>query len=906
MGDKEYTAALIQTKLHRPPLPADLVPRPRLTELLNLHSLPPLILISAPAGYGKSTLAKCLVAAWDYPSAWLSLDQHDNDLRGFLRYFLAAVQSIFPDALPETEALLMASPLPPISAIAKILINELDQIKQPFNLVLDDYQLIEKQAIHDLLNDLLLYPPRNLHLVLCTRMDPMLPLVTLRANSQLTEIRTQDLRFNQEETQLLFQKMIGETIDQFVLSQVDTRAEGWVTGLRLAALALRHRIGRDSFEGELSLNNRYVTEYLVTEILAKQAASLSDCMLKTSIMERFCAGLCEAVCVQGEGPAGDGSTRPELTGDRFMRWLQASNMFVIPLDDQNKWFRYHHLFQDFLQQELTRRLSLDEIAKLHSAAGRWYAHNGWIDEALYHLLAAGEEDAAIQIVAQQRYSMMNATRWPNLEGWLNLFSTETVERSPELWMLKTWLVYHRGGYSELPALLEHLETVLENQPSQSVENDLAGEICTLRSLLAYHFGQAEEAISQAQQALEVLPPELWIVRVLARTYLGASYLLRGDENRGYHAYYGAFEEEQVQDKRFRATLLMTACNFHWLTADLKSMAQAAKQCIALCQEIGYQEILGYGNYQLGRVRYHQDNLPMAKELFTGVFSRPYLNYGTAYTNSACGLGMTYQALGKEVEARQVAEGAIAFLLETGNTSQLPLALALQAELALMQGGISLASQWAEKLDPVPPLTPMPWFLAPHLTLVKVWIAQNTPTSLDKAAELLSQLEEYLVGNHNTRFLIETLVLQALLDHARADQPAALTALEKALRLAQPGGFIRLFADLGPQVAYLLNQLRVDRELDAYLNQIRSAFPGTQPAPASLDLEKLAEPLTNRELEVLSLLAERRTNKEIALQLGITPGTVRQHSYNLYQKLDVGNRRQAVARAFELGVLREIN
>lgn len=249
LSDSDFNTSIIQTKLHRPPLPADLVPRPRLTGLLESQTLPPFILVSASAGYGKSTLMKCVVEALQYPTAWISLDEQDNDLGDFLSYFLAAIQTIFPDALPESQALLMAAPLPPLPAITKNLINELNQLEQPFILTLDDYHTINQQSIHDLLSELLIHPPRNLHLLMGTRMDPPLPLITLRAIGQMMEIRTQDLRFNREETLLLFQKMIGETVDQAAVSELNSQAEGWVTGLRLAALAMCHRIGRGSFEG---------------------------------------------------------------------------------------------------------------------------------------------------------------------------------------------------------------------------------------------------------------------------------------------------------------------------------------------------------------------------------------------------------------------------------------------------------------------------------------------------------------------------------------------------------------------------------------------------------------------------------------------------------------------------------
>jgi LuxR family maltose regulon positive regulatory protein len=893
---------LIQTKMNRPPLPVDLVPRPRLTAWLEQRHQRPLTLVSAPAGYGKSTLISCWLETVDCPAAWVSLDERDNQLGSFLGYFLAAVQTIFPDSVEETQSFLMAASQPPISAIAHSLINELNQIEEHFILVLDDYHLIENQTIHDLLNEILAHPPRNLHLVLGTRMDPLLPLVTLRANSQLTEIRVQDLRFTQEETQQLFQKMIGIPVDTTEISEMDTQAEGWVTGLRLAALAMRHRIGRDAIQGKLTLQNRYVTEYLVSEILAKQSVTLSDCMLKTSILERFCVDLCETLCFQETNPSDNGDAKSDFNGTRFLGWLQASNLFVIPIDDQHKWFRFHHLFRDFLQRELDSRFSPDEITSLHISAGRWYAQNDLIEEALYHLLPAGETETAIHLIAQKRQQMMNTTQWPRLDRWLKLFLPEVVENSAELWMIKIWLVYQRGQYAEIPALLKHLNAILGSESEAGTANQLVGEISALRCAIAYDNGDAEGAISFARQALGLVNPKLWIVRVMVRMYLGGSLLLQGDAQSGYQAYYGAFEEEQAQNQRFKATLLMTACYFHWVTADLQSMVQAAKQSIALCQESGHRQILGQSNYHLGCVRYQQNNLTDAAENFAWVVSRPYRNYGVPHTNSVCGLAMIYQAQGKEEQARDIIEGGIAFLLESGNTTQLPLLLALQAEIALRQRHLSAASQWAAKLEPVPPLTPMPYFLAPHLILVKVWLAQNTPVSYDKATQLLGQLQDYLEGIHNTRFLIDTFALQALLADTSGNPTAAQIALEKSLRLAQPGGFVRVFVDFGPQMATLLSRMKLDQTLDKYIEQILAAFPEEQIQNQRSAIHNLVEPLTNRELQILELLHKRMTNKEIAAELTISVGTVKGHTVHIYEKLGIKGRRQAVEKAIELGLL----
>ena len=903
LQDTIYANSLIETKLYRPTLPVDMVRRPRLTSWLKRRQQSqPLTLVSAPAGYGKSTLISCWLESVDCPTAWLSLDEQDNDFEVFLRYFLAAIQTIFPNNLLETDALLASLPLPPVDAIANTLINEINQIGTFFILVLDDYHLIQEQTIHDLMNELLLHPQKNLHLVIGTRIDPPFSLVTLRGKGWLTEVRVPSLRFTQEESLCLFKKMTGAGIEESTLAEIDTKAEGWVTGLRMAALAMHHRIGREVFESKLSPNNRYVSEYLLSEILAKQAATLSDRLLKTSIPARFCADLCEVLCLPVANSLDDGSVEVNFTGKNFMEWLRNSNLFVIPLDDRNEWYRYHNIFREFLQQELVRQLGHDEIKRLHTIAGRWYAQNGLIDEAFYHLLPSGEISTAIELVAQHRYSMMNDVQWPRLENWLKMFQDNIIETSPELWMLKTWLAYQYGRWAELPALLEQLDVMLADEPDQELVGRLSGETHSLRSLIAYHRGNAEAALSEARMALELLPPELWIVRVHARLYLSGSLQMLGDEKGSFKACFDAFEVEQFQTRRFKAAMLMTVCHIYWLTADLHSIMQFAKQSIALCLETGYRQILGNSRYQLGRAHYQQDDLPAAEECFASVVAAPYQNYGTVYANSACGLGMTYQAQGREIEARQVAEDAIAFLLNTGNTSQLPLILALQAELALKQGNLASASQWAAKLDPVPPLLPMFQMLEPHLTLVKVWLAQNTPASQAKAGELLARLREYLVGVHNTRYLIETLAFQALLAQSLDDQEAAQEALEQALRLAQAGGFIRIFVDEGPEMARLFSQLKVDDDLRDYVGQIRSAFPGLQQTQKALKQGELLDPLTDRELQILELLQERLSNKEIAAQLVISPGTVKGHTIKIYQKLDVKSRRQAVEKAISLGLL----
>ena len=415
--DPNYVNQLIETKLYKPTLPVDMVRRPHLTNWLKkLQGSRPLTLVSAPAGYGKSTLISCWLEQVNCPTAWLSLDEQDNELHRFLQYFLAAIQTIFPNKLQDTGSLLACIPQPPVNIITTSLVNEIDQIGEFFILVLDDYEQIVDQTIHDLLNELLLHPPQNLHLVISTRIDPPLSLVTLRGKGLVTEVRVPGLRFNQDESLILFKKLTGSSIDQTIFLEIDAKMEGWVTGLRLAALAMYDRLGGEALENKSTPNNTYVSEYLITEILGKQAAMLSDCMLKSSIPSRICADLCEELCLPGTSAEDGKSAGVDFTGEQFLEWLRASNLFITPLGDSNEWHRYHHLFREFLQQELVRRFGHEEIKRLHAVAGRWYARNGWIDDAFYHLLPSGDISAAIELVAQHRYRMMNETQWPRLDN----------------------------------------------------------------------------------------------------------------------------------------------------------------------------------------------------------------------------------------------------------------------------------------------------------------------------------------------------------------------------------------------------------------------------------------------------------------------------------------------------------
>jgi LuxR family maltose regulon positive regulatory protein len=387
--------SILYTKLQRPPVAPDIVSRNRLTQLLDEGRKRPLSLISAPAGYGKSTLASHWTATYDGPCGWVSLDKSDNDLRQFLNYLVAAIQPLFPRIELSTKALLAADRLPDAVEMARHLLNDLHQLPASFILVLDDYHSITAPSIHDLVAALLAHPAQALHLVLVTRRDPPLPIAAMRGRGLVTEIRMSDLRFTSTETAAFLNRTPTVAVDDTTAALLETKIEGWAAGLRLAALYLHNHKDLDQCVGELSGNSRHIAEYLVSEVLARQDPEIAAYLAETSILDRFCAPLCRRL---HQKPSNGRSRQTEIGAEQFIQWLMKANLFVIALDDKGDWFRYHHLFQDFLRGVLRKKNTPDRIAELHRTAGHWFAENDLIEEAIRHLLAAGDTAAAIRLV----------------------------------------------------------------------------------------------------------------------------------------------------------------------------------------------------------------------------------------------------------------------------------------------------------------------------------------------------------------------------------------------------------------------------------------------------------------------------------------------------------------------------
>ncbi|MDH3556733.1 MAG: LuxR C-terminal-related transcriptional regulator [Deltaproteobacteria bacterium] len=913
MADETTTTTLIRTKLNRFPIPEGHVHRPRLLERLEQNRQRPLTLVSAPAGYGKSTLVSCWLQMCASPHAWLSLDKNDNDLHLFLSYFLAAIQTMFPHAVSETMTLVNSPTLPSLSVLAGSLVNELDLIEQDFILVLDDIHRIREKSVYKLLTELLRHPPRSMHLVLIGRRDPSLALASLRAREQVTEVRLFELRFTMEETAEFLQIAMGGKINEAQTATLAEKTEGWVTGLRLACLSMLYRSDLDPKLLEPHVDAQFVMEYLFTEVFSLQPPEISQYLMGTAILDRFCGPLCEAVCAPGVD-----SSRRELGGRDFIAWLKKEHVFLIPLDTQSRWFRYHHLFQRLLGNQLKRHCSTEEINVLHSRASGWFAEEGLIEEALEHALAAGDIPTAIQLVAQHGHQLMDDQQWSRLERWLDMLPPDSVEENPEMLLLRLWSNHMRTAGFDVSALatqLEKIENLISTPPPNgSVKVEQIRSHCdALRSFQHYMGADGEVALKHARSACKNIPIHHKRARLRAHIFQVASYHMVGDLETGLSHYYNEVQENPNLSKGDQAMYLANLCFMYWIDADLISMLQTSENTLKIAMDHRISEAIAFSLYFTGIACYHQNNLQSAEEKLASMVKDFYMYMQVIHTHGSFCLSLIYQAQGHPDKARERNRKMMEYAVDTGNQVVLRTTQAFEAELALRQGRLSEASNWAERFQPKSFLPPFA-FYTPQLTLVKILLAQDTTDSRRQAADLLDQLHDFLASIHYKKSLIEVLALQGLLHDTLGDASVAQEKIAKALALAEPGGFIRVFVDLGPQMADLLKRLHEQNVAVDHIEKLLAAFSYDEQVPvqevsksqASLALaaspQFLEDPLTNRELDVLELLTQRLSNKEIAEKLFVSSETVKGHLKNMYPKLQVSNRREAVEKAKALGIL----
>ena len=885
-----HNDGLIKTKLHRPSLHPHLLPRLHLVERLENGRSRKLALISAPAGYGKSVLVSSWLAACESPAAWLSLDKHDGDLAVFLSYFIGAIETLFAGACPQTQALLTGTTLPPADYLAASLINETATIPHPFIVVLDDYHLVTSPDVQQLVAAFIQYQPEHIHLVLITRQDPMLDLVNLRAKGQITEIRTRDLQLDREEAQQLLTEALGKRATPELADQLRDKTEGWVTGLHLATLVLQEQKDTAQFLQSFGSATQYIMEYLLQEVLERQPQAVQNFLLYTAVLDRFCAPLCHAL--QDEAP----DATPSMSGPQIIEWLVQRNIFIIPLDRQGEWFRYHHLFQDLLQYQLAIQTDAPQVAQLHLRASRWFEENGLLQEAFDHACMANDMQRVVGLIAAHRHNLMNQDQWAQLQRWLNYLPRPVIDQHIPLLLTEAWLHHRTFNLQKIKPSLQQIEVLFATNSASAAPERLIlqGETAVLASALQYYAGQGQKCIDNARFALEVTPAEHLWVRNFALSAIPAGFQLVGQLDTAIFEIQRALDEQRDINNQYAHRLYFVLMLVELLSANLHGAEQAALQALTLAKAGQFHTTQGWALQTLGYIYYQWNDLEKAREYYSQVLDLRYLLFPSMVAHSSFGLAQTLQAMNEYDAARQIMDSILEWMRDNNYQALLLAGQSHLARLALMQGERPPTAHWANFLDT--PLIQMLLVEIPHLTLAWTMIAEE---NWHEAAELLWRLRQFVEDKHNNLRLIEVLNLQTLLCAAQGQHEEAGRLLATAVSLAENGGFIRLFVDLGRPMAQLLDRLRVDDpQTQQYLTAVLAAC-GAPPPPTET---QLSETLTYREIEILTLLTRQLSDKEIAGQLVISINTVRFHLKNIYAKLSVQNRRQAALLAQELGLV----
>lgn len=911
---------LLPTKLYVPPLRSSVLRRPALMTKLNGMDHYPLTLIAAPAGFGKTTLVAEWITHGEHSVAWLALDEDDNEVGRFLTYLIAALRPLATAELGAAVLSLLQSPQPPpLRSLLHTLAHEFISSLPPCVFVLDDYHTISAQPIHEAVLFLLDHVP-TLRWIINTRADPPLPLGRLRARQQLLELRATDLRFRPEETTQLLNEVLQLALTVDAVQELQSKTEGWIAGLQLAALALQKSTARTTFIHDFYGSHRYVADYLADEVLHHLPDRVQDFLLQTALLERMCAELCEAVL----GKALDSPLQDDETSASFMlEYLERANLFLIPLDSNRQWYRYHHLFADLLRQRLQRRHPT-LVPTLHRRAAAWFAQNNFIDDALRHLLAAKAVDEAADLLEQHQEALWMQGRFVILRHWLALLPHDLIADRPRLLLAQAWThVLTDAPAPTIVTLFQQTEAALlrasDEESDQSSFSTGQGILAAIRSVYLSKHEESAGVIAQAQQALACLPASSGSWRSIALMALGFAYEMDGAVRAAEQSFTEAIHlcqrsgnhySAQVSTMRLARTYLVQG-QLHRAAATYTAALAEATQ-----RNMGQLPNTVHAHINLGRLHYEWNELAAAShQLQLGLTSLQEQEASWLQFEGYVLLARTQQAQGEIAaalvllnQAAQIAQ-AIPFPWTKGATAstlvRARLALGQETDAAawLAQAQLSSTAQMNRLRE------------AEQFTAARVLLAQDRAAA---ALALLTHLIHDAERAGRLKAVIESCVLAALAQEQQGNEKSAQAMLYKALFLAEPEGYIRTFVDEGAALRQLLVAVGAhlmqqptdeqNRSLSRYLDKILASF-SQEPAAATVSLPtkpvqslNLLEPLSARELELLQLMAAGLSNQEIAERLIITLGTVKSHANHIFSKLGVQGRIKAINRARELALI----
>jgi LuxR family transcriptional regulator, maltose regulon positive regulatory protein len=895
----------------RPPhIRPDCLTRARLLDQLDSGLNNALTLISAPAGFGKTTLLVQWVARAAPPVAWVTAREQNKSALTFFTSLAEAVRACYPGApiLPDTSRLLRHGARAPHEYIAATLFRELGEVPGRLVLLIDDFHLIDDEAVLHFITDLIQDAPDTIHLILSARADPPLPLERLRARAELLEIRGSGLQFTQDEVEAFLTAHLGDELGQTFAGEATRRTEGWIAGLRLALISLQSNPHPEDFLRRLDANGgQHVMGYLISEVLAQQPPLVQNFLLRTSVLDQLSGDLCDAVTPPLDDLA---------DGQAALERLERLNLFLLRLDEPGDWYRYHGLFQELLQHELHARVGRAEVMALHRKASDWYAQHDMIDEALRHEFKAEDPEAAAHLIESHFEKALNEQRWRDLERWLKLLPESLVHARPALLVALATVHSIQERLSAIPPLLRRAEKLMQAQPEMcaALPDTVLRGMCDVM-WAQDHYWKSVSARGRrfSARAIAALPPTSTFARGSGILYSGMLYQQAGEYDAGARMIERVIDADESATVTARALLCL--CISSRQAGRLERCQAAAERLLAYAQRHHLPLDINWAHYFLGWVAYERNRLDEARDHLLAVSEERYFANAISASDSLSALALTYQAQGRATEAEEALQDLNHYAVELNHSFVMGAVAGLRARLALLREDQLTAQSMLPWLDqPSSPPTPMLWLLPPSLTRARILVTQEDEESLRQAVARLDELEQFARSTHDQWRLYIIQNLQAVAYAGLGQRDEALTLLRQTLTSTLPHRFVRAFADCGPKMAGLLRELRAGElpaELARYVDHILSACAQRQSdvAPAKAahrTTEKtqtaLASPLTAREIEVLLLLDQRYSDKEIAQTLVISSFTVQAHTRSIYRKLDVSDRREATSKARTIGLI----
>ncbi|RNM14049.1 tetratricopeptide repeat protein [Nocardioides pocheonensis] len=900
---------VLATKVHVPEPRADSVARPRLQDRLEVaeSDTTRLVLVSAPAGFGKTTVLSqwfASPAAAGLRVAWVSLDSGDNDVRRFLTHVIAAFQTTNPELGVDVGSVVETAAEVPVETVLTSLVNDLDMFADATVLALDDYHEITAPAVHEVLAFLLDHLPGHVRIAMTTRSDPPLPLARLRSKGGLVELRAADLRFTAEEAADLLNDVMGLALAREEVDTLDERTEGWAAGLQLAALSLRGRENPAAFVDDFAGSHRFVLDYLVEEVLDRQPDRVREFLLATSVLRELNGSLCAAVTGMPDAP-------------EILDSLDRDNVFVIPLDDARRWYRYHHLFADALRARLLARHP-DRLRGLHTTAGRWLAERGMFPDAVPHAIAGEDHELTADLVELALAGLRKGRQDATILEWLAAVPDDVVRRRPLLATATAWSRLAAGDFGGIEAWLDVAQEGLEARPGPTdlstpappdVVEAHAQEVRALPAMIAVYRASVAQArgdvagtIAHAQRAYDLAGPEDHFSRGAGAGFLGLAAWAAGDLETAVDTFTDAVVSLRAAGLVADALGSTVVLGSMWLARGRPLEARRIfEEALATAERrsgpalptagdvhVGLADVLR----ELGDLEAAARHLDVAREL--GDLGALPENRHRWYTTMA-GL----------LRARGDLDGAVAMLDEAeplfrpGFFPEVRPIAAARARVRLAQDNVVDARAWARQHEVEPDVEPTYLEEYDRLTLARVLVAEGSPAD---AIALVEPILDAARASGRGGSLIEAHVVLALARHAAGDPSAAAEDLSTALAIGVPAGYRRLFLDEGPAMVDLLTSLLRGAPADVRRHAEQVLASAKAPtATARLD-QRPDEALSDRELDVLRLLATDLTGPEISRQLYVSLNTLRTHTKHIFTKLDVNTRRAAVSRATERGLL----